>query len=111
MKAVPPVLAQPDLRKRYDEQHVLYPWEHPEAYWLRASLYQMVCTRCGARLFDEECPRDPCEAVIAPAFVAKHLQCALGCGLDAEPEAHDPLFEEAPDAPKPLPPPAVPDPE
>lgn len=88
-KPEPPVLADPESRKRYDDQWQLYPYEHPNAYWLRGGQFGLVCTRCGESMSAHADVDD------FASFVAKHLACPLGHGLDSRGgEVHDPLFSE-----------------
>jgi hypothetical protein len=91
-KPEPPVLTDPDARKRYDDTWARYPYENRDAYWLRAGAHGMVCTRCGGTI------PGTCEVADFEDFTAKHLHCPLGFGLDAPAalaqDARDPLFEE-----------------
>ena len=72
-----PEKPEPVNRKAYDDLHCMYPWEHPSAYWLRASVEsgQILCTRCGLSIYQSEV------AVLRasyPAFVELHMKCELG---------------------------------
>lgn len=93
---IPPVLRSEEVRKNYDTQWMLYPWEHPDAYWLRASDVDIVCTRCGAHMTDERNPildlDEMAEAFVF--FVDEHLKCPLGLGFNASASPVDPLFDE-----------------
>jgi hypothetical protein len=99
----------PDVRKRYNQTWLIYDLEHPQAYWLRGNMQELVCTRCGARLLAVECP-DPDAA--AHAWTKLHLRCRYAHGLrggdsgpafENDPGEGDPLFAIAKtfDAPAP----------
>jgi hypothetical protein len=89
----PPILTDPETREHYDETWKLYPFEHPQAYWLRATDGEspspaIICTRCSTGL----AAAGKGEHEWA-AFVAAHLKCVLGHGLDGRGKAKDPLFD------------------
>lgn len=93
-KLDPPVLTDPESRKRYDERWATYGWEHPQAYWIRGGEAGVICTRCGVQVGPESTKE------LLESFVGKHLECPLGHGFDSRGtlgEVEDPLFakEEA----------------
>lgn len=86
-----PVLQDDKTRDRYDSTWILWPWEHPAAYWLRSNGSEVVCTRCGRSTMGEPRPLDADPMEQAEAFTRTHLKCPLGFGLrGSKPE--DPLF-------------------
>lgn len=96
-KPEPPILTDPEARKRYDDQWALYPHEHRSAYWLRGGAPGLICTRCGGTMSPASDVED------FEDFTAKHLSCPLGFGLDAPAElahdSHDPLFDDRKEEP------------